>query len=113
MTGLFVGSVVCWQGHVSDRKNFIRHLREQQAREEAQRLLEEVHTLRGILPICSYCKQIRDDQGYWHEVEAYIEKHSGADFTHGICPGCLAEHFPREHALLYPKQEDPADDAAG
>jgi len=102
-TGLVVGGVVCWQNHLSERKNFLRQLREQQARELAQKLLDEVKTLRGILPICSYCKQIRDDDGYWHAVESYITTHSGADFTHGICPNCLAEHFPREHARLQTK----------
>jgi PAS domain S-box-containing protein len=48
----------------------------------------EVKKLRGLLPICSSCKKIRDDQGYWHQVEAYIRDHSEADFTHSICPDC-------------------------
>lgn len=102
LTGIIVAGIACWQNHISERKNFLRQQFEQQARKEAERLLEEVHTLRGILPICSYCKQIRDDEGYWHEVERYIRKHSAADFTHGICPRCLAEHFPREYAKIYP-----------
>jgi PAS domain S-box-containing protein len=50
----------------------------------------QVKVLSGLLPICSYCKQIRDDQGYWHEVEAYIHEHSDAKFSHGICPTCFA-----------------------
>ena len=44
--------------------------------------------LQGLLPICCYCKKIRDDRNYWHEVEAYISQHSQAKFTHGICPDC-------------------------
>ncbi len=51
--------------------------------------LEKVKTLHGLLPICAWCKRIRDDQGYWSQVEAYVHEHTGADFTHGICPECL------------------------
>jgi hypothetical protein len=51
--------------------------------------LEQVKTLQELLPICAWCKRIRDDKGYWDQVEAYFHKHAGADFTHGICPQCL------------------------
>jgi GAF domain-containing protein len=51
--------------------------------------LEHVNTLHGLLPICAWCKRIRDDRGYWNQVEAYLHAHTGADFTHGICPDCL------------------------
>jgi GAF domain-containing protein len=51
--------------------------------------LENVKTLHELLPICAWCKRIRDDHGYWKQVEAYIHEHTGADFTHGICPECL------------------------
>ncbi len=51
--------------------------------------LEKVKTLHELLPICAWCKRIRDDKGYWSQVEAYIHEHTGADFTHGICPDCL------------------------
>nr|NJM04870.1 PAS domain S-box protein [Desulfobacula sp.] len=53
-----------------------------------QKALSEVKTLRGFLPICSYCKKIRDDKGYWNQIESYIHKHSDAAFSHGICPDC-------------------------
>ena len=52
--------------------------------------LAEVRTLRAILPICSYCKKIRDDQDYWQTVESYISRHTNTRFSHGICPGCMA-----------------------
>jgi DNA-binding response OmpR family regulator len=55
--------------------------------------LEEVKTLRGLIPICAWCKQIRDVQGLWHEVEAYLREHTEADFTHGLCPACRKEAF--------------------
>jgi GAF domain-containing protein len=51
--------------------------------------LEQVKTLQELLPICAWCKRIRDDEGYWNQVEAFFHKHTGADFTHGICPECL------------------------
>jgi DNA-binding response OmpR family regulator len=57
----------------------------------AKRLLDlqaEVHQLQGMLPICSYCKRIRNDDNLWTQVEAYVSQHSNADFTHGICPQC-------------------------
>lgn len=55
---------------------------------------EEIRILKGILPICSYCKGIRDDKGYWNQLEKYISEHSDAKFTHGICDKCFNEHFP-------------------
>ena len=71
------------------------------AEEERNRLiadletaLKEIKTLRGILPICSFCKKIRDDEGYWEQVDVYIHKHSQADFSHGICPECAKKHYP-------------------
>ncbi len=53
-----------------------------------QNSLEEIKVLEGIVPICANCKKIRDDKGYWNRIEAYIEKHSDASFSHGMCPGC-------------------------
>jgi sigma-B regulation protein RsbU (phosphoserine phosphatase) len=50
--------------------------------------LARVKQLQGLLPICSYCKKIRDDQNYWQQVENYISKHSEAQFSHSICPDC-------------------------
>ncbi len=62
---------------------------------ELQEALSQIKTLRGIVPICSYCKEIRDDKGYWNQLEEYISKHSTAQFSHGICPKCMKEHFPK------------------
>lgn len=64
--------------------------------EELQSALTEIKALRGILPICSYCKEIRDDKGYWVRLEQYIEQHSYAEFSHSICDKCLNEKFPEE-----------------
>ena len=77
---------------ITDRK-----LAEQEREELIRELQEadrEVKTLSGLLPICANCKKIRDDNGYWQQIEAYIRQHSEAVFSHGICPDCLRENFP-------------------
>ncbi|MFB3830176.1 MAG: MASE3 domain-containing protein [Bryobacteraceae bacterium] len=61
---------------------------------ELQHALAEVKTLGGLLPICASCKKIRDDHGYWTQVESYIQAHSGVSFTHGICPDCARALYP-------------------
>lgn len=58
--------------------------------EDVSRVVE----LKGLIPICASCKQIRDDQGYWNRVEEYIEEHSEAEFTHDICPDCIKKLYP-------------------
>jgi hypothetical protein len=62
--------------------------------EKLKKALGEVKTLRGILPICSFCKKIRDDKGYWDQVEVYVRQHTDADFSHSVCPDCMAKHYP-------------------
>ena len=58
---------------------------------KAEKALYEIKVLQGLLPICSYCKKIRGDKGYWHDVAVYIQNHSAAEFTHSICPDCEKE----------------------
>ncbi len=62
--------------------------------EELTKALDEIKTLQGIIPICANCKQIRDDEGIWNQLELYISEHSEADFSHGICPDCARELYP-------------------
>lgn len=64
--------------------------------EQVQQALARVKQLQGLLPICSYCKKIRDDQNYWIQVEQYIAEHSEAQFSHGICPECYARYVRAE-----------------
>jgi|GEM_PF-583332 len=59
--------------------------------------LAQIKTLKGLLPICSSCKKIRDDSGYWNTLEKYIMEHSEAEFTHGICPDCIRKYFPEAY----------------
>lgn len=63
---------------------------------ELQEALATVKTLTGLIPICAWCKNIRDDEGYWQQVEQYIAKHSNAEFTHGMCPKCMEKYAPSE-----------------
>ena len=60
---------------------------------ELKSALDEVKTLSGFLPICATCKKIRDDKGYWNQIEGYIQEHSDAQFSHGICPECAEKMY--------------------
>lgn len=81
------------QIHIAARKK---------AAEEQEKLIAELHqalaeikTLSGLLPICASCKKIRDDKGYWNQIETYISTHSEAEFSHGICPECMKKLYPQ------------------
>lgn len=79
---------------------------QEQAREKdeliarLQDALENVKRLSGLLPICSSCKKIRDDKGYWNQIERYIAEHSEAEFSHGICPECVRKLYPQYKHLI-------------
>jgi PAS domain S-box-containing protein len=80
------------QAQMAERQR-LEHEREEVIRQLSD-ALGKVKTLGGLLPICSHCKKIRDDKGYWNRLEDFISSHSGAEFTHGICPECTAKYFP-------------------
>ncbi len=67
---------------------------------------DEIKTLKGIVPICSTCKKIRDDKGYWNQLEAYIENHSEASFSHGVCPECFDKLYSGENWYSEVKDEE-------
>ena len=69
----------------AERENLIQQL---------EKALKEVKTLSGMLPICSSCKKVRDDQGYWNQIEQYISHHSDAHFSHSLCPDCAEQLYP-------------------
>jgi transcriptional regulator with GAF, ATPase, and Fis domain len=85
-------------GAIANSQLFIERKRVEEEREklicELQDALAKIKTLRGLLPICSSCKKIRDDKGYWNQIEAYLRDHSEAEFSHGICPECLKKLYP-------------------
>lgn len=72
---------------------------------ELQQALSEIKTLSGMLPICSSCKKIRDDKGYWNQIESYIMHHSKAEFSHSICPECAKKLYPEYYKIMYPEYE--------
>ena len=63
---------------------------------DLQNALERIKKLQGLIAICSYCKKIRDDKGYWNQLEAYIERYSDAEFSHGMCPECSDKLYGKE-----------------
>lgn len=79
----------------------LRQASEQKEKQQQERILQlqnalaEIKTLSGLIPICANCKKIRDDEGFWHQVEAYVRERSRADFSHGLCPDCAAKLYPR------------------
>lgn len=86
-------SMLCSVIHdISERKASERE--RERLIKELQKALSEVKRLRGFLPICASCKKIRDDKGYWNQIELYIRDHSEAEFTHSICPGCVKKLYP-------------------
>ncbi|MBI5665051.1 MAG: PAS domain S-box protein [Nitrospirae bacterium] len=68
---------------------------------ELKNAIAKIKTLTGLIPICAWCKKIRDDKGYWKKVETYIREHSDASFTHGICPDCLKRESPEAYAEVF------------
>ena len=68
-----------------------------------KKALAEVETLSGLLPICSCCKKVRDDTGYWNQIEGYISSHTKARFTHSYCPDCASKFF-EESGLPVPRK---------
>lgn len=77
---------------ISERKQ--RDEERDRLTEELQRALANVRTLRGLLPVCAWCKKVRHDDGYWSELETYVRAHSEATFSHGICPECAERYRP-------------------
>lgn len=71
------------------------HIKLYRTLKELQSALKDIRTLSGLIPICASCKKIRDDKGYWNQVEIYIEDRSDAQFSHGICPDCRDKYYPR------------------
>lgn len=76
------------------REMILLNLAVSRKNEELQAAISEIKQLKGILPICASCKRIRDDKGYWHQVEVYVSKHTEAEFSHGLCPECVKKMHP-------------------
>ncbi len=76
---------------------------------ELQDAMAKIKTLSGLLPTCAWCRKVRDDDGYWKKVETYIEEHSDASFTHGICPECLQKNDPESYKEYVDNDKEPGD----
>jgi len=90
-----INAIVGRLGKIIERKQ--AELALNQERDKLQDALAKVKILSGLLPICANCKKIRDDKGYWNQIEAYIRDHSEADFSHSICPECAKNLYPEFH----------------
>jgi len=86
-----VETVICTSKNITHRKYAEIALKEEH--DKLLQAMKEIKTLSGLLPICAACKKIRDDKGYWNQIEGYIQKHSDAQFSHGICPDCARKLY--------------------
>ena len=108
LTGLFSAEIITINNEKCLFSNIYNISKRKCAEEERERLLAEreqlmaereqalsaVKTLKGLLPICASCKKVRDDKGYWNQIESYISQHSDAEFSHGLCPDCMRALYP-------------------
>ncbi|MBI9077819.1 MAG: hypothetical protein JEZ02_20640 [Desulfatibacillum sp.] len=108
----FLGIVILRSINRTRRNEYLSfiELRESNAEKEKliqnlQATLDEVKVLRGFIPICANCKKIRDDEGYWNQIETYLEEHSQMAFSHGMCPDCADELYGKEEWFKKMKRE--------
>jgi PAS domain S-box-containing protein len=96
-------SIIMSNGKVIGSRDIVRDITDRMKAEEEResmivdlkKAFEEIRTLKGILPLCSFCKKIRNDKGEWKSVDVYIHEHSEADITHTVCPSCMKKHYPK------------------
>ncbi len=88
-------ATLCFISDITDHKQAEQE--REQLITDLQNALAEIKTLSGLLPVCSHCKKVRDDNGYWNQIDAYIAEHSEANISHGICPDCAEKHYPDMH----------------
>jgi PAS domain S-box-containing protein len=100
------GDDIFYTGIIRDISERKQHEKERDGLiDRLQKSLNKVRKLSGLLPICASCKKIRDDKGYWNQIEGYIRDHSEAEFSHGICPECSKKLYPEYHRALLKKTE--------
>jgi hypothetical protein len=104
-------ALVCLAGLYTDRLEATVQERTRALQETNKKLTESlanVRTLSGLLPICAGCKKIRDDKGYWNQIELYVRDHTNAEFTHGLCPACIKKYYPEYSEENGDKKEKPS-----
>ena len=87
-----VETVICTSKNITKRK--LAEIALKKEHDKLSKALKEIKRLSGLLPICASCKNIRDDRGYWTQIEGYIQEHSDAQFSHAICPACAKKLYP-------------------
>lgn len=100
---LFSAMETCAETIILERKIQEQNREKDELISRLQDAMENIKKLSGLLPICSSCKKIRDDKGYWNQIEQYIAEHSEAEFSHGICPDCVKKLYP-QYKHLIPKK---------
>lgn len=99
LLGLLTSGVMLWGvariRPVFDEAQAARIAAESTA-QKLQTALDNIKVLQGILPTCAWCKKIRDEAGQWHEIEAYVQNRTDAEFSHGICPECMKRYYPQQ-----------------
>jgi PAS domain S-box-containing protein len=98
----FVDSLGGFAGYIGSCIDITDQVEARETLRKAQ--LAEMNKLRGLLPICSVCKNIRDDKGYWSQIEVYIREHSEAEFSHSICPRCAKKLYPEIYKEFFPDE---------
>lgn len=88
-----VETVICTSKNITKRK--LAEIELEEKHDKLAKAMEEIKILSGLLPICASCKKIRDDKGYWNQIEVFIRDHSEADFSHSICPSCIKKLYPQ------------------
>jgi hypothetical protein len=88
-----IGWYASWQRNHRRRQVFLSSLRETELRTRLEQALAEIRTLRGLLPICAWCKRVRNEEFAWQSIESYVQSHSHAEFTHDICETCMSRQF--------------------
>jgi glucose-6-phosphate-specific signal transduction histidine kinase len=98
LSGISALAVGCALGYM---RHLILHHQEtaqrlEQTNKDLQEAMDNIKTLSGLIPICAHCKSIRDDEGFWQQLEFYLHERTELEFTHGICPSCVEKHYPEE-----------------
>ncbi len=107
LTSNILGAGISSELQLWRRRQFVTLCRERELSTSLEKALHEVKTLRGILPICMHCKKIRDDSGYWQQVEQYVTENTDAQFSHSLCPDCMQSEYPGvDWAELRRKREE-------
>ena len=88
-----LAAIALQNSHILDKRD-VAEKKNEKLIQELKKALTNVKQLSGLLPICSSCKKIRDDKGYWNQIEAYIQEHSEAEFSHSICQECAEKLYP-------------------